>query len=112
MDNATEFYNDKSWTELSEPVRKQDLLKTPSDKSTKTEEPIKHRTYSTPVLTFQLILCLIVLTVLFLLKTFSVGLYANIREWYDTEMSSTLYFSGDLSNIDYSHIFSASSDEF
>lgn len=110
MDNTTNYYNDEVWEELSKPVRKQDQVPTQTDTLNPDLKP-RHRTYSTPVLTIQLVLCLIVLTILFLLKTFSFNSFDDIKKWYDTEMKSTLYHSGDFSSLDYSQLFSSSSDE-
>lgn len=117
MDNFTNIYDD-SWTELAKPVTKAELTEgdNESEKESQTEPKQgkganKNRHLTTPIITIQLVLCLIVLTFLFLCKTFSIDLYREIKAFYDKEISANLISSGDFSSHDYSELFASSDDE-
>lgn len=122
MDNlkANEYLNDsEKFTYLGEPLETSqsyidldidDEMSSSSDEKSTAPKSEKKR-LKTPVLTFQLILCLLILTLLFLGKTFFFDLYSQFRNWYDTEYNATIFFSGDFSEFDFSGIFSSTEDE-
>lgn len=113
MDNYTDnFYNDE-WVDLSQPntdssaqLNEDESTDSEKDKANKKSKPV-----SSPVLTIQLILCLCVLTILFVLKTFAFEIFSICKTWYDTELNSSMYFSGDFSQLDYSSLFTSTADE-
>lgn len=111
MDNYTDIYSDYSWEELTQPTRKQEIQAKPDESDNTQQNYRRKHKFSTPVLALQLCICLFILTLLILLKTFSIGLFTDFRIWYNGEMNSSLYFSGDFTNIDYSQLFSSSKDE-
>lgn len=122
MDNSktNDYFNDsEGFTYLGEPLETVETgvkLDTDDDASSSSDdksgvtESVKKR-LKTPVLTFQLIVCLLILTLLFLAKTFLFDLYSQFRSWYDTEYNATIFFSGDFSDFDFSGIFASTKDE-
>ncbi len=114
MDNYIDAYDEKEWNLLTQPVLKNDTNSEnePDILREESAETIKiKKSKSSPILTFQLVLCLVVLIVLFLLKTFAINTFTEIKSWYDTELTASLFFSGDFSELDYSSMFSSTNDE-
>lgn len=64
-----------------------------------------------PVLLFQLCLCLVVLILMFLSKSFLPEYFGIIMDYFDTSMNSSMISDGDFSNLDYSKFFSSTDDE-
>lgn len=114
LDNYIDVNDDsREWNEFSIPVVKgNEPVKTElNDVSENTAKTTPKKRVSTPVLTIQLTVCFVLLTVLFLLKTFSPAVFSDIKNWYDSELTASMYFNGDFANIDYSSLFDATSDE-
>lgn len=113
MDNYIDTYYEQEWNELTTPVIKNDNADEDQllSNDVSVNKATKKERISSPVLTLQLILCLSILTILFLFKTFAFDLYSVVKNWYDSEVQSTLYFSGDFSDLDYSSLFSSTLDE-
>lgn len=110
MDNLNNSISDNdNWVSLSEPVvSKED---TPASKESVPVKRISRVTIS-PVLTIQLIICLAFVAMLFICKTFFTNTFSVLFSAYDKAVNTSLYFDGDLSSLDFSHIFSATHDEF
>jgi len=100
--------NDIKWSSLDIPVYKQDLAQNNSNvKETETAvNPKKYRIkISGPVLTIQLISCLSVLLLAYISKLLFPSEYSNIKKYYDKSISTSIFFDGDLKNIDLSEMF-------
>lgn len=119
MDNLnSEFENfDDNWSTVTEPtndatpvnadeVYSEDIVNTKIDNS----QP-KRIKKSSPVLFLQLLICVIILIGAFSIKTFAPEYYAAVKGVYDTEIKASLYFDGDVSELDYSYLFAATPDE-
>ncbi len=105
-------YDNEDWSDYAPVVFKESETNTREAYKSDETEPIKNKTkFSTPVLTVQLILCLCLITGLLLLKTFDNSSFRNIKDWYNSELTSNLYFSGNFNQLDYSSIFESSADE-
>ncbi len=112
MDNYIDAYDEKEWSLLTPPVMKDEAsADTQSSYSEIKENTKKKNRVSSPVLTIQLVICLLLLIFLFLAKTFAVDTFDKIKLWYDTELSASLFFSGDFSELDYSQILGSTEDE-
>ena len=99
------------WTCLENPVFKQDLAECSSAAEGKSDslsvnkkKPIK---ITSPVLTFQLVIVLLILITSFLSKTFFFEKYHLIKECYDEEITASMIFDGEFGSLDYSEFFSA-----
>ena len=68
-------------------------------------------TSKSPVLTLQLFLCVVILIGMFVLKFTFADIFTEAYKWYNTELYSTLFFSGDVKELDYSSFFSSTTDE-
>ncbi|MGN0452757.1 MAG: hypothetical protein ACI4GZ_03035 [Ruminococcus sp.] len=118
MDNLNYTQNDfeelSEWTDLSQPVFKEDSGRDAEPEAEKTEEisekNAKKRLRS-PVLTVQLILCLLVLIFMFTAKTFFYDFYSEIKAQYDEYIYATIYSDQDFSGFDFSSLFETTSDE-
>lgn len=110
MDNLNNnLYDKENWVSLSEPVvSKGDAL------ASEEVIPVKRnsRVNFSPVLTFQLVVCLAFVAMLFICKTFFSNTFSYLFNAYNEAVNTSMYFDGDLSSLDFSPIFSASNDEF
>ncbi len=113
MDNYIDSYYEQEWNELTPIITKseetdQEHSQTSDNKAN--NQKVKRKSTS-PILTLQLVVCLFFLIVLFTFKTFAFNLYSAVKSWYDCELTASLYFSGDFSDMDYSGLFSSTADE-
>lgn len=63
------------------------------------------------VITVQLVCCILVALVAFLLNLFGGEVYAATREWYYSNLEKSVIFDADDNQIDLSNLFTATSDE-
>ncbi len=112
MDNLNQKQqNDNySWTSLTTPSENIDQVDV-TQKPQANDTEIKHKSSLTPVLTLQLLICICTIMLLFISKYFLPNLFAYTMDWYTKNISSSVYFDGDLKNADFSNIFSATNDE-
>lgn len=113
MDNYVNVNDNEEWNELSIPVIKNEVQPQtePRTSSESSDKRTSIKRFSTPVLTIQLTACLLLLIILFLLKAFNYDVFTQIKDKYDSELNASMYFSGDVGNLDYSSIFSTTVDE-
>lgn len=113
MDNLNYYNAEDKWNELTPvTIKSENTNETTSETSVAKSDSYKSgKKISSPVLTIQLIVCLLLLIILYTFKTFSSELFLDIKNWYNSEVNATLYFSGDFSQLDYSSIFSSTNDE-
>lgn len=113
MDNYIGVNDSTTWSELATPVKKsEESIDTTLEESLQRTDKVKQKNrVSTPILSIQLSVCLIILTVLFLLNTFNPVVFSKLKSWYDSELTADLYFNGDFSSLDYSLIFNSTDDE-
>lgn len=114
--NTSHTFDSEPWLSVSETVVRTELEKekdcsehsvnTADDKSVQ-----KGRHITAPVLTFQLVICMLILIFLFITKTFFAHVFSEIKFIFDREIGASMYFSGDFSHLDYSEFFEATSDE-
>ena len=72
----------------------------------------KHKpSVKSPVLLFQLCLCLVILIVLFLSKSFLPEYFGIAKEYFDSFLNSSMISDGDFSKLDYSKFFPSTFDE-
>ncbi len=80
------------------------------DENKNIEIPIKkHRTVS--LITIQLLLCLIIAFVVFILKSMDSDFYNKISDWYNSMMRYTLVSNETFESIDLSSYFESTSDQ-
>ena len=104
--------SDHEWQTVCEPVIK-DSKSQCEDAEDKLSTVIdnKRGRLSAPVLTFQLILCLLALIFCFISKNFLPDIFHRIKEVYDKEINASVFCSGDFFGLDYSQFFGATDDE-
>lgn len=109
IDNTAE----REWTDLSTPVYKDSKNEILSDDTQhkETEHEYAKQRISSPVITFQLITCLIILTFAFLVKTFWSYEFSCFKEHFNKELNASMFFDGKLTDLDYSDFFKSSDDE-
>lgn len=113
MDNYKEYDSDLNfseadtqWQNVSAPIVKFDSEQLESPKNldstpAKVKHPGKH-----PVLTFQLVVALCVLLLLFAIKFADNSLYSRIISLYQTKISESVIFNGDFESLDFSFLMS------
>ncbi len=108
-----EIIYDEDWQRFDEPSTAEGINAKDNDIDAKTEpEPKKKEKTPLSLITLQLILCIIIAFVLFMLKAMDSDTYKAISEWYDEQMKSTIVASKKFEDIDLSRYFEASFDEF
>ncbi len=107
-------YDNSEWKQVSVPVygKPEDIISENSvaQSIAETKSACKVR-FRSPVLTFQLILCIAFLTLMFLFSSFLPDLFSVIKSKYDEEINTSVYFNGDFSNFDFTRIFATTNDE-
>lgn len=87
MDNLNSISYDKNWKKASNPVR---YKKSENISVLKHEKP-KVKKSGKPLLTIiQIIICLIIVMSVYLIKLFSIDLYKNIKEIYQSEINNEI----------------------
>lgn len=120
MDNyfeRVEISDSNAWQSVSEPVVKGDFIETKESVDNATGDgkdlaKVLKNKHSAPVLTIQLILCLLILIFAFVSKNYFFSTFSNLKKHYDAENNASMYFDGNFSGVDYSNLFGASQDEF
>lgn len=106
---------ESDWVNLSEMDEhlNPEALSIPETQSQQnTELSRKHKpSVKSPVLLFQLCLCLVILTALFLSKSFLPEYFGIAKEYFDSFLNSSMISDGDFSKLDYSKFFPSTLDE-
>lgn len=105
-----EIIYDENWQRFDEPVtfvEKNDIEDTKPDIKEKKEKE-KRRL---PLITIQLIVCLIIAFMLFILKAMNSDFYKELSLWYSEQMENTLLSNKTFEDIDLSKYFPATVDE-
>ena len=104
--------SDHEWQTVCEPVIKDSNSQYENEEeNSSVVTDSKHVRLSAPVLTFQLILCLLALIFCFISKNFLPDIFHRIKEVYDKEINASVLCSGDFFGLDYSQFFGATDDE-
>lgn len=120
MMNINDFViqSDDSWHTLAAPVSKNDFVsisETSEDSNyinkVKDKKSKSVNFIFSPILTFQLIVCLFVLTLAFVAKTFFFEQYEAVKSEYDGEITSSMFFDGKIKDNEFDSIFSVTIDE-
>ncbi len=114
MDNYKfneENIENRGWQQLAQPqYAEKDQPPIVNDNGDVAKKHKKHFSHS-PVLTFQLILCFIALSLLYFSKTFLPSAFNFFMDTYNREINTSMYFSGDFRDLDFSDLFIATNDE-
>ncbi len=107
-----EIIYDEDWQRFDEPSTA-DVIDTKDNGVDVKTEPERKKKEKNPLslITLQLVLCIIIAFVLFMLKAMDSDTYRTISEWYDEQMKSTLVSSKKFEDIDLSRYFEATFDE-
>ncbi len=108
--NSNENPENYGWQQLAQPQYAE------NDRSPITEEykipVVRKKNFShSSILTFQLVLCIFVLIFLFLSKTFLPSVFYIFKDTYDKEINTSMFFSGDFQDLDFTDMFTATNDE-
>ena len=108
------------WSSFGVPVSKSELELSVNENISDEQEPDngpfdkrrKKRVILSPVLSFQLVISMLILTVAFIFKTFFFNEYIAYKEFYDKELEASMVFDGNIDNIDLSALFASTVDEY
>lgn len=107
-----EITYDEDWQCFDEPVvseQKQiDNCDVESDKKPENNKPKK---MFPALITIQLVMCLIIAFLVFMLKAMNSQTYAQFCDWYNELMSDTLLSNSTFEDIDLSQYFEATTDQ-
>ena len=111
-----EIYYDEDFKRFDEPVlaKKYENDCDNTSESDKSENPkkVEKRKKNFPALiTIQLVLCLLIAFLVFMLKAMNSDTYKQLCEYYDELMQETLFSSSVFEDIDLSQYFDATADE-
>lgn len=87
-------------------VNEEDAKSSLSEKSTAKKDSSRQL-----VITVQLVCCILVALVAFLLNLFGGNVYAATRDWYYSNLEKSVIFDTGDNKIDLSNLFGATSDE-
>ncbi|MBQ7133690.1 MAG: hypothetical protein IJO20_04255 [Ruminococcus sp.] len=104
-----EIIYDENWQRFDEPVVQHDNNKGEETMPEKEEKPKEKRRL--PLITIQLIVCLLIAFVLFILKAMNSDFYKELSLWYSEQMEKTLLSNETFEDIDLSEYFPATADE-
>ncbi len=106
---------ENDWVSLSTPSKGEPVTTVPTEEdATIKPSNSNYRRKSgvkSPVLIFQLCLCIVILTLLFLSKNFLPEYFRLAKEYFDTAINSSMISDGDFSKLNYSSLFTSSDDE-
>ena len=110
--NANEYAENEPWLSVSEPIVRSESAADEQNPDTVLQSKNKNKKCVTaPVLTAQLVLCMLFLIAAFCAKSFLSDFFQDFMKAYNKEINASVYFSGDFSQFDYSGFFEASTDE-
>ncbi len=117
MDNL-KFYDSlesDEWISLSEPVMAQpvslDNLEAIDDADKIKKPPKSKNTLKAPIVTFQLLLCVSILLLIYISKLFLPDVFTIFKSTYDREINSSMFSNGDFKNSSYLSFFTSTPDE-
>ena len=107
-----EIIYDQDWKQFDDPVlvEKRESDREEELKVEKVVKPKNKRTFPA-LITIQLVLCLIIAFLVFMLKAMNSETYAQLCKYYDELMQNTLLSSSVFEDIDLSQYFEATADE-
>lgn len=108
-----EIIYDEDWQRFDEPA-KAEVVNAENESKPEKIQPDKKNKEKKPIslITIQLILCLIIAFVIFMLKAMDSATYENLSNWYNEQMRNTLVSSKKFEDIDLSKYFESTPDEF
>lgn len=113
MDNYNNFEKnseDYGWRQLAKPQYAENEHLPIEDESVITIEK-KKKFSSSAILTFQLVLCIVFLITLYLSRAFMPSLFYAFKDIYNKEIGTSMFFSGNFQDLDFTHLFTATNDE-
>ena len=107
-----EITYDEDWQCFDEPVVSEQKQIDNSDvESDKKPENNKPKKLFPALITIQLVVCLIIAFLVFMLKAMNSQTYAQFCDWYNELMSHTLLSNSTFEDIDLSQYFEATTDQ-
>ena len=107
-----EITYDEDWQCFDEPVVSEQKQIDNSDvESDKKPENNKPKKLFPALITIQLVMCLIIAFLVFMLKAMNSQTYAQFCDWYNELMSHTLLSNSTFEDIDLSQYFEATTDQ-
>ena len=111
-----EIYYDEDWKHFDEPVLAK-KYEHDCDNTSESEKSANHQKVEKPkknfpaLITIQLVLCLLIAFLVFMLKAMNSDTYKQLCEYYNELMQETLFSSSVFEDIDLSQYFEATADE-
>lgn len=107
-----EITYDEDWQCFDEPVVSEQKQIDNSDvESDKKPENNKPKKMFPALITIQLVVCLVIAFLVFMLKAMNSQTYAQFCDWYNELMSDTLLSNSTFEDIDLSQYFEATTDQ-
>lgn len=107
-----EITYDEDWQCFDEPVVSEQKQIDNSDvESDKKPENNKPKKMFPTLITIQLVMCLVIAFLVFMLKAMNSQTYAQFCDWYNELMSDTLLSNSTFEDIDLSQYFEATTDQ-
>lgn len=111
--------NEDNWSTLGKPVSKKEIIaskETNGEDDSDSNDAVLTRVKSkrvahSPILTFQLIICLLFLTLAYVSKTFFLAQYESVKKEYDKELTASMIFDGKIRDAEYDSMFVVTSNE-
>lgn len=108
-----EIIYDEDWKQFDEPVlvendKSESVIETAEKEVAK---PEKRKRVFPSLVTIQLIVCLLIAFLVFMLKAMNSDTYAQLCKYYDELMQKTLLSSSVFEDIDLSKYFESTADE-
>lgn len=108
-----EIFYDEDWKQFDEPVlvEKTEHDSENEEPAKKVEKPEKRKRTFPSLITIQLVVCLIIAFLVFMLKAMNSDTYKQLCKYYDELMQETLLSNSVFEDIDLSQYFEATADE-
>ena len=107
-----EITYDEDWQCFDEPVvSEQKQIDNCDVESDKKPENTKPKKMFPALITIQLVVCLVIAFLVFMLKAMNSQTYAQFCDWYNELMSDTLLSNSTFEDIDLSQYFEATTDQ-
>lgn len=107
----------EDWQRFDEPAQPYDMpveskqyIENSEPETKREKKPEKKRSFPA-LITIQLVICLIIAFLVFILKAMNSDTYKQLCDWYNDSMKNTLVSNSSFEDIDLSHYFDASADQ-
>lgn len=110
-----EIIYDEDWLRVDTPLEREypaqsEEYSDPATDNRSVNKPARKRSFPA-LITIQLVLCIVVAFIVFMLKAMNCDIYHQFCDWYNEQMQYTLVSDETFENVDLSQYLPASFDE-